>query len=149
MFGMIFDPIGIVVGVFLAEKKECLRYIQSKSNPPVIAISCFSFLSIGFMMGCMPPMEGRYTKLILLVVAVISIISIMAISADKYAPKANRLTIFLGGISYFIYLTHEKIANIVFYYNGSRSLNLTTMGVGCISALLYSVYLQVIKRIYG
>lgn len=73
----------------------------------------------------------------------------MAISADKYAPKANRLTIFLGGISYFIYLTHEKIANIVFYYNGSRSLILTTMGVGCISALLYSVYLQVIKRIYG
>lgn len=149
MFGMIFDPIGIVVGVFLAEKKECLRYIQSKSNLPVIAISCFSFLSIGFMMGCMPPMEGRYTKLILLVVAVISIISIMAITADKYAPKANRLTIFLGGISYFIYLTHEKIANIVFYYNGSRSLILTTMGVGCISALLYSVYLQVIKRIYG
>ena len=45
MFGMIFDPIGIVVGVFLAEKKECLRYIQSKSNLPVIAISCFSFLS--------------------------------------------------------------------------------------------------------
>ena len=148
-YGLIFDPLGIVIGVLFAEKKQLIEYIQSKINTRLITIIVVVVFTLGFMMGKMQNIEGRYTKLILLIVAILSVILITALATGKPTQKFSSISTFLGGISFFVYLTHEKIANIVFYFRGSSSLVLTSIGISIISIVLYLFYQQIIKKIYG
>ena len=149
MFGLIFDPLGIVIGVIFAEKKQLIEYIQSRITTKLIILIGIIVFTLGFLMGTMQNIEGRYTKLILLIVAVSSIIFTTALATGKPTKKFSSISTFLGGISFFVYLTHEKIANIVFYFRGSSSLVLTSIGICIISVVLYLFYQKIIKKIYG
>lgn len=149
MFGLIFDPLGIVIGVLFAEKKQLIEYLQSRITTKLIILIGIIVFTLGFLMGTMQNIEGRYTKLILLIVAVLSIIFTAALATGKPTKKFSSISTFLGGISFFVYLTHEKIANIVFYFRGSRSLVLTSIGICIISVVLYLFYQKIIKKIYG
>lgn len=149
MFGLIFDPLGIVIGVLFAEKKQLIEYIQSRITTKLIILIGIIVFTLGFLMGTMQNIEGRYTKLILLIVAISSIIFTTALATGKPTKKFSSISTFLVGISFFVYLTHEKIANIVFYFRGSSSLVLTSIGICIISVVLYLFYQKIIKKIYG
>lgn len=83
MFGLIFDPLGIVIGVLFAEKKQLIEYIQSRITTKLIILIGIIVFTLGFLMGTMQNIEGRYTKLILLIVAVLSIIFTAALATGK------------------------------------------------------------------
>lgn len=148
MFGLIFDPLGIVIGVLFAEKKQLIEYIQSRFTTKLIILIGIIVFTLGFLMGTMQNIEGRYTKLRLLIVAVLSIIFTAALATGKPTKSLVALVRFWVNII-FVYLTHEKIANIVFYFRGSSSLVLTSIGICIISVVLYLFYQKIIKKIYG
>lgn len=144
MFGSIFDPLGIVVGVILAEDKRVLELINAKIKLWHSGIFGFLTIALGIMLGYLSNLEGRYAKILLLLIAILAILVVTSV-ACKCSMKNVKMASYLGGVSYFVYLLHEKIANIVYSLLGERSFILSALLVGLASLAFYWVYQKIIK----
>lgn len=144
MFGSIFDPLGIVVGVVLAEDKRALELIKSKIKLWHSVIFGFLAIALGIMLGYLSNLEGRYAKILLLMIAILAML-VVTNMACKCSMKNVKMASYLGGVSYFVYLLHEKVANIVYCLLGCQSFILSALLVGISSLVFYWLYQKLIR----
>lgn len=143
-YGRIFDPLGVVCGVLFAENTRIIPAIRSLLGRFSVFVLFALIFILGVGLGALSNLQGRYIKLILLVIAVFSIIVVTCWS-DSNKNNYKLLCSWLGGISYFVYLIHVKIANIVFLLYGDQSLLLTMIGIAFCSVFLYFCYHKILK----
>lgn len=145
-YGRIFDPLGVVCGVLFAESNRVVLTIRRLSGRYTVFMLFALIFILGVGLGAMSNLQGRYAKLMLLLIAAFSIIVVTCWS-DSNQKKYKQLCSWLGGISYFVYLIHVKIANIVFLLCGEQSLLLSIIGITLGSVFLYFCYHKILKRL--
>lgn len=143
-YGRIFDPIGVVCGVLFAGNNKLLPVIRENAGRYSVLVIFALIFILGIGLGALPDLPGRYTKLILLIIAVFSIVVVTCCSKSNQ-NKYKSFCTWLGGISYFVYLIHVKIANIVFLLCGEQSLLLSVIGITFGSVFFYFCYHKILK----
>ena len=83
------------------------------------------------------PLESRFMKLSY-VIAVL-IVAICAFINKRYTMNSRVLS-FMGGISYFFYLSHERIGSVIMAYTGVYSVVYWVLMTIVVSALLNILY---------
>ena len=145
-FGHILDPLGVVVGVVLAEMPSVFNYLKAKVNNSLSFIFGGLTIGLGLLLGCLQFLQGRYIKLIFALIVILGMLMVIGISSNSHA-RLNKFAVWLGGTSYFVYLVHVKIMNLFFVFYGEKSMILSLLGIGLTSAVLYWFYQKILYYI--
>lgn len=132
------DTVGILLGIILANNETLIcRYLNKGRG--VGWLLMFMILGICiFLYEYHDILLGRYQKPLDFLLALL-IVVLVARMAYQIKWKSNRAIAEFAGVSFFVYLCHVKIANLVFYCLGYPSFLLSLILVILISFILYKL----------
>lgn len=109
-----------------------------KNYVPIVtlAIVLLLFTVVGVQYIFHDSLLGRYQKCLALCASLLSVLLVIIIGLNIKMKRYTVIT-WVSSISYFIYLIHVKVANIVCYMLGHSSFILSLVLVICLSGILY------------
>lgn len=132
------DPIGIVIGLLFTVNDNLIIDRIKKNYVPLVtlAIVLLLFAVVGVQYIFHDSLLGRYQKCLALCASLLSVLLVIIIGLNIKMKRFTVIT-WVSSISYFIYLVHVKVANIVCYMLGHSSFILSLVLVICLSGILY------------
>lgn len=130
------DTVGIIVGLLLANNEDAIiktvctwKYLNEISVMVILGIMCFLYFRYDTLLG-------RYQKPLCYI---LSMMSILWVIKNAYGVRMREVSLFteLAGISYFVYLIHVKVANIVYATIDCSSF---VLSFGCTMILSFVLY---------
>lgn len=132
------DPVGIVIGLLFTVNDNLIIDRIKKNYVPLVTLAIilllFAVISVQYILR--DSLLGRYQKCLALCASLLSVFLVIIIGLNIKMKRYTVIT-WLSSISYFIYLIHVKVANIVCYMLGHSSFILSLVLVICLSGILY------------
>ncbi len=132
------DPIGIVIGLLFTVNDNLIIDRIKKNYVPFVTLTITLLLIavVGVQYILHDSLLGRYQKCLALCASLMSVLLVIIIGLTIKMKQSTIIT-WLSSISYFIYLIHVKVANIVCFMLGHSSFILSLVLVICLSGILY------------
>lgn len=132
------DPIGIVIGLLFTVNDNLIIDRIKKNYVPFVTLTITLLLIavVGVQYVLHDSLLGRYQKCLALCASLMSVLLVIIIGLTIKMKQSTIIT-WLSSISYFIYLIHVKVANIVCFMLGHSSFILSLVLVICLSGILY------------
>lgn len=134
----LIDTLGFMTGILYAEYDNKLSSINSNSSFKMIIVSVLVFLiftGAGIAMNGMT--LGRYMKLITIGYSLFACAIVAMVG--RLQLRELRICKLLGALSFFVYLTHVKIANTL-YAIGVSNVAIAFFAVLLCSTVMYLLY---------
>lgn len=127
----LIDTLGFMAGILFAEYENKFSSLNTNCCSKIFIASVLMFLIFsGAGIALQGMILGRYMKLITIGYS-LSACAIVAMAGRKQT-RESIICKLLGGLSFFIYLTHVKIANALY------ALDITNVAIACLAVLLCS-----------
>lgn len=133
-----------MAGILYAEYDEKFSSMGANRLVKLLLIFVFVFLAFsGMGIELKGLILGRYMRLITIVYS-LSACAIVAIVGRKKFKESRKCKL-LGALSFFVYLTHVKIANTL-YSIGVTNVAITFVAVILCSIILYVIYSHLFSK---
>ena len=144
------DVIGIITGVLFFEyEKEVGLRIKAKYNLFLLG-SIFLFLLCVYLYTTLKDsemIEWKYMEMLILAYSFFSICIVLSISL-VHKCKYPKVCTFMGGVSFFVYLLHIKVINVLNYYNFVPLLLYSILFVSIMSIIMYLLDNRIQKALW-
>lgn len=144
------DTIGIISGILLFDnEKRVLSVIKSKHH--LFQILCFIIFCASVFLYMFlkdnSAIEWKYLEMIMLLYSFSSICIAMSIPVAYRCPYTKICTA-LGGVSFFVYLLHIKVVDVINFYSYEPLLWYSLISLAILSALLFQIDNKIQKAIW-
>ena len=144
------DVIGIIMGLLSFEFEQTITSFIKNYYRPVLSISIASFSALIFLYIKLKDnntIEWKYMEMIMLLYSLFSIFIVLSISISN---KCNhpKLCSALGGISFFVYLLHIKVINVINFFDIRPLLTYSLIFVAVLSVILFQIDNRIQKLIW-
>jgi len=127
----LIDTSGFMAGILFAEYENKILLLNTDCCSKILVASLLMFVVFsGAGIALKGMILGRYMKLITIGYSISA--CIIVATAGRKQTKESIICKQLGALSFFIYLTHVKIANMLY------TLDITNVAIVCLAVLLCS-----------
>ena len=133
----LIDTLGFMAGILYAEYDEKFSSMDANRLVKLLLIFVFVFLAFsGMGIELKGLILGRYMRLITIVYSLSACAIVTIVGRRQF--KESRICKLLGALSFFVYLTHVKIANTL------NAIGVTNVAIAFVGVILCSIILYVI-----
>lgn len=132
----VIDTSGLMCGLFVAEFEPVVERYLTKKKTVISLLSVFALTTVSDIVF-QDLFLGRYLKMLTIMYSITACMLVCSASF-KATIKCTKVATYLGGLSFFVYLVHIKISNLVNIYCPNAILALTASLFAAV--ILYKVY---------
>lgn len=133
-----------MAGILYAEYDESFSSMVANRLDKLLLIFVFVFLTFsGMGIELNGVILGRYMRLITIVYSLSACVIVAIVGREQF--KESMICKTVGALSFFVYLTHVKIANTL-YSIGVTNVAITFVAVILCSIILYVIYSHLFSK---
>lgn len=144
------DVIGIILGLIFFEFEQTIIFFAKNYYRPILSISIASFSALIFLYIKLKDdnaIEWKYMEMIMLLYSLFSIFIALSISVSNKCNH-HKICSALGGISFFVYLLHIKVINVIYYFDIKPLLTYSLIFVAVLSVIMFQIDNKIQKLIW-